>query len=257
MKIIAIIQARMGSSRLPGKVMKDICGQPMLGWVVQRASKAQKIDEVIVAATTDDDDLVIETYCQKNRIACFRGSSTDVLDRFYQAACLFQADVIVRITADCPFIDPGLIDETVNAFLNSKVDFAANRLPPPFKRTYPIGLDVEVVSSAALQRAWKETSQMYEREHVTPFFYEKAGRFNTLALDYNQDLGSLRWTVDTPQDLEFIRQVANKLKCRIDFSWKDVLEVLRSNPELEKINAQIKHKTFRDVDEKVRQEKSK
>ena len=251
MKIIAIIQARMGSNRLPGKVMQDICGQPMLMWVVKRAGMARTLEKVVVAVTTNDEDKIIETFCSTYKIACFRGSPADVLDRFYQAACLFYADVIVRLTADCPFVDPDLIDETVHAFLDSKVDFTANRLPPPFARTYPIGLDVEVVSMAALRRAWKEATQLHEREHVLPYLYEMPGRFKILTLDLPQDLGSLRWTVDTPQDLEFIRQVADRLKCRFDFSWRDVLKVLQLHPELKEINARIKHKTYKDVDDRV------
>ena len=257
MKTIAIIQARMGSSRLPGKVMQDICGQPMLMWVVKRARMARTIEKVVVAATNNEEDKIIETFCNMNKITCFRGSSEDVLDRFYQAACFFQADVIVRLTSDCPFIDPDLIDETVHAFLDSKVDFAANRLPPPFTRTYPIGLDVEVVSMSALRCAWKEAVQLHEREHVLPYLYEVPGRFNILTLDLPQDLSSLRWTVDTPQDLEFIRQVADRLKCRFDFSWRDVLQVLQLHPELKEINALIKHKTYKDVDDRVSGKKKK
>jgi len=250
-KIIAIIQARMGSSRLPGKVMQEICGQPMLAWVVNRARLAKSVEQVIVATSTDllDSDIVL--FCQKNAIDFFMGSPTDVLDRFYQTALKFKADYIVRLTADCPFIDPDLIDEVVKVLLESDFDFVANRLPPPYKRTYPIGLDVEAVAFPALQRAWKNATQLYEREHVMPFLYEVPGRFRIKILDYIKDLGTMRWTVDTAQDLDFIRQVANQLNCRNDFSWKEVLKVIELLPELSKINAGVDHKTFKDVDERT------
>ena len=256
-KIIAIIQARMGSSRLPGKVLMEICGEPMLAWVVKRARKAKLIKEIIVATTIDESDDAIEKFCQVNHIFCFRGSSADVLDRYYQAATLYQADVVVRLTADCPLIDPELIDNTIAAFQGSFADFATNRLPPPFQRTYPIGLDVEVVSMAALQRAWKESTALFEREHVMPYIYEKKDRFKILTIDHNVNYGMYRWTVDTQEDLKFVRAVATKMGCRMDFSWKEVIDLLERDPELMQINAQVKHKSFTDVDLRVNSEKKK
>lgn len=256
-KIVAILQARMESSRLPGKVLMEICGEPMLAWVVKRASKAKMVKKIIVATTIDTSDDGIEKFCQVNHILCFRGSSADVLDRYYQAARLYQADVIVRLTADCPLIDPELIDNTIAAFLGSFADFAANRLPPPFQRTYPIGLDVEVVSMAALERAWKESTALYEREHVLPYIYEKKGRFKVLTIDNDVNYGEYRWTVDTLEDLNFIQAVVNKLACRMDFSWKEVIGLLERYPELMQFNAQVKHKSFTDVDLRVNSEKKK
>ena len=250
-KIAAIIQARMGSSRLPGKVLMDICGEPMLAWVVKRTRFAKLIDEIIVATTEEKIDDPIEKFCQANKIACFRGSSADVLDRYYQAAKIYQADVIVRLTADCPLIDPELIDNTIAAFLSSNVDFVANRLPPPYQRSYPIGLDVEVVSMAALERAWKESTALYEREHVFPFIYEKKGRFKIVILDNDVDYGEHRWTVDTQEDLNFIQAVANKLNCRMNFSWKEIIALLDKYPDLKQINAEVRHKSFTDVDARV------
>ena len=256
-KIIAIIQARMGSSRLPGKVLMEICKEPMLAWVVKRARKAKMIKEIIVATTRDTSDDGIEKFCQVNHILCFRGSSADVLDRYYQAARLYQADVIVRLTADCPFIDPELIDNTITAFLGSFADFAANRLPPPFQRTYPIGLDVEVVSMAALDRAWKESTALYEREHVLPYIYERKDQFKVLTIENDVNYGSYRWTVDTQEDLDFIQAVVKELGCRMDFSWKEVIDLLERHPKLMQINAQVKHKSFTDVDLRVNSEKKK
>jgi spore coat polysaccharide biosynthesis protein SpsF len=254
-KIIAIIQARMGSSRLPGKVMMEICKEPMLAWVVKRTRNAKMIKEIVVATTREPSDNEIEKFCQSHHITCYRGSSTDVLDRYYQTAKLYQADVIVRITADCPLIDPELIDNTIATFLGSLADFTANRLPPPFQRTYPIGLDVEVVSMAALERAWKESTALYEREHVMPYIYERKDQFRILTIENEDDYGTYRWTVDTREDLDFIHAVVKEFGCRMDFSWKDVIELLKRNPELMQINAQVRHKSFTDVDLRVKTKK--
>jgi spore coat polysaccharide biosynthesis protein SpsF len=224
---------------------------------VKRTRSAKLIKEIIVATTIDESDDAIEKFCQANHIVCFRGSSADVLDRFYQAATLYQADVIVRLTADCPLIDPELIDNTVAAFLGSFADFAANRLPPPYQRSYPIGLDVEVVSMAALERAWQESNALYEREHVLPYIYERKDRFRVLTIENDINYGSHRWTVDTHEDLDFIQAVAKELGCRMDFSWKEVIALLEKHPELKQINAAVKHKSFTDVDIRVLTKKKK
>ena len=177
MRTVAIIQARMNSSRLPGKVLQDIAGQPMLMRVLERARRAKTVDDVIVATTTDPSDDPIEAVCRERGYLIYRGSMFDVLDRYYGAARLAQADVIVRVTADCPVIDPAVIDQVVEAFHTQNADFACNRLPPPWKRTWPIGLDTEVCSFAGLERAWKEAVLPYEREHVMPFFYDHGRAF--------------------------------------------------------------------------------
>ena len=241
----------MSSSRLPGKVLLDIAGQPMLARVVERARRAQRIDQVAVATTTDPSDDPVEAFCRERGYACVRGSMHDVLDRYYQAARQLQAGVIVRLTADCPLIDPGLIDETVQAFYREEVDFACNRLPPPFTRTYPIGLDVEVVSFAALEQAWKEATARHDREHVLPYLYEAPGRFKVYQLHYSRDLGGLRWTVDTPEDLELVRAIYAEFGGRDDFSWQEVLSLVERRPDLTRINAGVEHKTFKDVDDRA------
>jgi len=238
----------MGSSRLPEKVLKDICGYPMLHWVVSRAVDAKLIDELIVATTIDVSDDPIVEWCMEHDIKCFRGHAFDVLDRYYQTAKNCLADVIVRLTADCPLIDPVLMDEVITVFFNKGVDFAANRLPPPYKRTYPIGLDIEVASFFALEKAWRQAKLSYEREHVMPYLYSVKDRFSIFVLDAEKNYGSRRWTVDTLEDLEFVRALFNKLNCRKNFSWREVLQTLDENPELEKINSKIAHKSFRDVD---------
>ncbi|RPJ02417.1 MAG: acylneuraminate cytidylyltransferase [Chloroflexi bacterium] len=279
--IVAIIQARTSSSRLPGKVLQDIAGQPMLVRVVERVRRAKKVASVVVATTVDPSDDGIEALCAGRGYACFRGSLYDVLDRYYQASRRFEAGVIVRITADCPVIDPAVIDLTVSAYLGElpaggpssldPYDFAANRLPPPWKRTYPIGLDTEVCSFAALERAWKEAGETHQREHVMPYLYEKStvvewpsgrileatppekgGRgFRVLLVNHERDYGSLRWTVDTPADLDLIRQVYLRFEGHDDFSWTDLLALFEREPALAQINAHIHHKTVHDVDERT------
>ena len=250
-RTVAIVQARMSSSRLPGKVLKEINGKPMIAHVVERTGRAACVDQVAVATTIDPSDDAIEAWCKETNTACYRGSMFDVLDRFYQAAKMFDASVIVRVTADCPVIDPQVIDDTVAAFHAHNADFAANRLPPPWGRTFPIGLDTEVVSFAALERAWKEASEPHEREHVMPYLYDVDGRFKIYQLNTSPDYGALRWTVDTPEDLEFIRSVFAFLPDPENFTWLDVLAVTLEHPELNVINAEIKHKVFDEVDKRM------
>lgn len=316
-KIVAIIQARRSSKRLPDKVLLDIGGKPMLQRVVQRTRQAKQLDEVIVATTTAPEDEAIVQLCQQIGVPAVCGSVFDVLDRFYQAARAFKANEIVRITADCPLIDPALVDQVIEAFLEwgkpsplapltagegktSSLaplsegkpspltplpagegewrgwDFAANRLPPPWKRTFPIGLDVEVCTFAALERAWREATQPYHREHVMPYIYEEErsvhvstlqtppfipevppGFFRVLQVDHAPDYGSYRWTVDTPEDLEFVRQVYAHFGNRDSFSWLEVLDLVKRHPELAQINASVPHKAVQEVDERLITDTSK
>ncbi len=251
MKKVIIIQARMSSSRLPGKVLKEIGDRPMLGWVVERARQAKSADSVMVATTNDASDDTLETYCRAHKVPVFRGSSFDVLDRYYRALEASQADVVIRLTADCPLIDPGLIDQLVDGFLERGVDFAANRLPPPWKRTYPIGLDIEVASADALRRAWTEAEEKFEREHVMPYLYDKQGRFKIWIMDHSEDHGSLRWTVDTPEDLEAVRLIFSRLEHPLTASWLDVLELVKSDPALMALNAAVPHKTLTEIDSRM------
>jgi spore coat polysaccharide biosynthesis protein SpsF len=251
-KVVAIIQARMASSRLPGKVMLDIAGKPMLQWVIERTRLSKRIEKVVVATTRDPADDPIAAFCEKNGIEYSRGSHHDVLDRFYQAAKQHEADVIVRITADCPVIDAAVIDHTLRRFFEENVDFAANRLPPPWKRTYPIGLDVEVCTFPALERAWKEAQEPFEREHVMPYLYDTEGRFQILLVNHEPDYGALRWTVDTPQDLALVRKIMDHLGGRLDFSWYDIIQLFERHPELPEINASVQAKLTQEVDKKYK-----
>ncbi len=273
-KIVAIIQGRMSSSRLPGKILADIAGQPMLTRVYTRTSRARTLDEVIFATTTDESDDPVAEYCDFSGIPFTRGSLFDVLDRYFQTALHAKADVVVRITADCPVIDPELIDNVVNTLLGesgigsgkSEYDFVCNRLPPPWTRTYPIGLDVEACTFKVLKKAWKEAKEPQHREHAMPYLYEEVELltvnrqlqtglsprgFNIALLHHTTDFGDYRWTVDTPEDLEFMRQIYSRFDGRDDFTWKEVLDLVHDDPELMKINAGVQHKTLKDIDERA------
>ncbi len=271
-KIVAIIQGRMSSSRLPKKILADISGQPMLSRVMIRASRATTLDQIIFATTTDASDDPVAEYCDFAGLDFTRGSLYDVLDRYYQTALQAKADIVVRITADCPVIDPELIDDVVNTVISdqSSVDFACNRLP--HQRTYPIGLDVEACTFKALKKAWKDAKEPQHREHVMPYFYEgvkfesqvksrksdlrpvtcdfgtSSRGFRIGLLNHVTDFGDYRWTVDTPEDLEFMRQVYQRFDGRDDFTWKEVLDIVHNEPELAKINANVQHKTLKDID---------
>ena len=246
-KVVAVIQARMASIRLPGKVLADLGGQPVLAWVVRRAQRALGIDQVVVATSVATEDAVIESFCKEMNYACTRGELRDVLDRYVKTAHKFDAEIIVRVTADCPFIDPGMLSENLKIFLTADppLDFAANRLPG--ERTIPIGLDAEFCTIQALETAWREAKEPYQREHVMPFFYEHADRFRILHIKNEPNYGDYRWTVDTSEDLQLLREVVSHFKDD-HFSWKEVLALFESHPELQEINAKVTHKSYRDVD---------
>lgn len=233
------------STRLPGKVLADIGGKPMLSRVLRRTSRATAISEVIVATTDDGTETNIIDLCEREGFSFVRGHATDVLARYLVAARACGAETVVRITADCPFMDMDVIDHTVNEFHNADppVDYASNRLV----KTFPVGMDVEVIALEALERAGRDADQPYQREHVTPFFYEEPERFRILSVVSGGDFGAMRWTVDTEEDLVFIREIYQRFDNRDDFGWKDVLAVLNEEPELAAINAHIKQRTFRET----------
>ncbi|MGA9471848.1 MAG: aminotransferase class III-fold pyridoxal phosphate-dependent enzyme [Terriglobales bacterium] len=233
--VVAIIQARMGSTRLPGKSLAEIEKHPMLWHVIQRVKRARLVDRVVVATSTSPADDAIEAMCHESGTTCYRGSEFDVLDRFYTAARAEKAAQVVRITADCPLIDPEIIDRVVRRFQRGDVDYASNVMV----RTYPDGLDTEVCSFSALEKAWHEATKSSEREHVTP--YLRIGKFRTANIEC--DSVSLyqhyRWTVDEMEDLEFIRAVYRAMRGKVNFGMKDVLELLEKSPGLEKMNSEI------------------
>ncbi len=225
----------MGSSRLPGKSMAEVAGHPLLWHVVNRVRKARTIDKVVVATTEGAGDAPIAELCSREDVGCFRGSENDVLDRFYQAAQAAAADTVVRITADCPLIDPAVIDKVVGRFQLADCDYASNTL----RYTYPDGLDVEVFSRAALERAWREARKPSEREHVTP--YLRSGKFRRANVENDAPVSAnqFRWTVDNAADLEFVRAVYAAMNGNGAFGYNEVFELLRRRPELAAIQTEL------------------
>lgn len=240
MKTVAIIQARMGSTRLPGKVMLDLAGQPMLARDVNRVRRARTVNEVVVATTMKPDDDTIADLCAARDWPCFRGDEQDVLDRYYRAAAERKAEAIVRITSDCPLIDPAVIDLVVDEFTRHQpeADYVSNVIP---HRTFPRGLDTEVFSFAALERAWREDRDPAWREHVTPYIYRNPDLFRIACVTDDGDYSHLRWTVDTPEDFEFVQRIYDHFGSD-EFSWRDVLTLLVSRPDLIDINQHIEQK---------------
>lgn len=224
MNKVAIIQARMGGERLPGKIMRRINGSSMLRQVVSRVECANLVDSVVAA--TPDKGLPVPKR--------FVGSEDDVLDRYYQCAEEYKADVIIRITADCPLIDPILIDSVISCYMRGGIDYASNIHP---KRTYPRGLDVEVFSKEALKEAWEKSG---EREHVTSYIWQNDDKFNIALVKNDTDFSNYRWTVDVEQDMAFVRWIYAILGDK--FYWRDVLELCQKYPELTKINDYVDQK---------------
>ena len=242
MNILAIIQARMGSGRLPGKVLMDLGGETVLARVVSRLKRSREIDNIVVATTSTPADEAILTECQRLEVGCFRGSEIDVLDRYCQAAHANAAHTVVRITSDCPLIDPPLVDETIRVFRDERADYASNVFP----RTYPRGLDTEVFTGAALDRAWSEAREPHQREHVTPYLYEHPQIFRLASACGKADYSRYRWTLDTREDLHLLRTIYSRFDGCDDFSWQEVLQLMEREPELEELNSQILQKSVRE-----------
>jgi spore coat polysaccharide biosynthesis protein SpsF len=233
--ITAIIQARMGSSRLPGKTMMEISGKPFLQLVIERTKVSKLINSIVVATTSGKSDDPIIKLCNKLKISYFRGSERDVLDRYYQAALQHNASIIVRITGDDPFKDPEVIDKAISTFLalGENIDYVSNTI----KVTYPIGIDVEVFSFNALEKAWKESSDKYDREHVTPYIYNHPELFRLKNIENDKDLSYLRWTIDYDSDMRFTKEVYSRLyKEGQIFFMRDILELLEKEPWIVEIN---------------------
>jgi len=233
--IVAIIQARMGSTRLPGKVMAEICGRPMLAWVIERVKRSKTLDNICLATTKKLEDKQLIDLATRLRTRTFAGSVDDVLDRFYYAAIEMNADVIIRVTADCPLHDPSVIDRVVKVFLENEYDYVSNTISP----TFPNGVDTEVFSMESLSIAWREAKWKSEREHVTPFIKKHQNKFRLFNVEYEKDLSSLRWTVDEPADLDFVRVVSEHFHPEF-FGMEEIVELLHDRPELMKINEGFK-----------------
>ena len=231
--LAAIIQARMTSTRLPGKVMKPLCGKPMLWHIITRLGYAKQLDKIIIATTDREEDKVIANLAEEMGVVFYCGSSEDVLDRYYQTAKTFNVDTIVRITADCPLIDPVVVDKIITYYQTKKCDYASNTIKP----TMPDGLDTEVLSFQTLEKAWKEAKKLSEREHVTPYICNHPESFKVENYAGDVDLSGMRWTVDTQKDFEFVKKVFAELYCatRI-FYMEDIIKLLNKAPELLEIN---------------------
>lgn len=234
MKVVAIIQARMSSTRLSGKVLMPLAGKLVLEHVVDRIRACKTIAEIVVATSTDQTDDAIQAWCQNAGVSCYRGSLNDVLDRYYQAAKIHGADAVVRITADCPAVDPTIVDEVVNGFLAGAYEFYG------LAGEFPDGLDCTVFAFSALERAWREAKLPSEREHVGPYIEKQPEIFKSGGLKKFTGLSHHRWTLDEPRDYEFLQAVFSRLyrEDRI-FLANDVLALLENEPELMNINSSI------------------
>jgi spore coat polysaccharide biosynthesis protein SpsF len=239
-KIAAIIQARMGSTRLPGKVLMDLGGKTVLARVVERLRRSTRINEIIVAMTCSVADDAIVRECQQLGVSSFRGSENDVLDRYYRAARVCGAAVVVRITSDCPVIDPQLVDETIQMFQDERADYGSNVFP----RTYPRGLDTEVFTVSALEQAWRDAREPYEREHVTPYFYRRPELFKMVSRRGRIDYSQYRWTLDTVEDLELLRTIYARFGNEDDFSWGEVIQLMEREPRLTEVNSCVVQKAL-------------
>ena len=237
-RTIAIVQARMGSTRFPGKVLTPVLGVPLLEHLVERVRRAATLDGVMVATSEEAADDAIADYCTRRDYQLFRGSADDVLDRYYRAAAVAEAETIVRLTADCPLLDPDVIDTVVRAFHDGGYDYAANTAPPP--STFPDGMDVEVFSRHSLDRAWRDAKEPSHREHVTFYFWQNPELFRTMQLDHDPDWSACRLTVDYPEDLKLVCAVLEALgPSNPAFMMDDIIEYLEMNPETKRLNQHI------------------
>lgn len=239
MRIVAIIQARMCSTRLPGKILKKVNGRPLLSYQLERLQQSNYINDLVIATTLNEkDDLIVE-FCKKNNILWFRGSEKDVLARYYETAKTFKADAIVRITSDCPIIDVQVVDKTIQYFVDNNYEYVSNTVD----RTYPRGLDTEAFTFEALEKAYKEAVMERDREHVTAYFYTNPDVFKISSVRNETDYSKYRWTVDTEEDFQLIKNIIEKLyNDNPNFTFHDTVKLMEANPEWFYINAHIEQK---------------
>ena len=236
MNIVAIIQARLGSTRFPGKVFAPLVGKPLIWHIINRLKNSTKLTNTVLATTINPIDDELEKWAKNEEITMYRGSENNVLERFYFAAKENKADIIVRITADDPFKDPQIIDEVIEKILNEKLDFASNNNPPSF----PEGLDTEVFTFSALEKAYVESKSDFEKEHVTQYFYRHPDLFKQSNLSYHRNIAHFRWTIDTKIDYDMACIVYEKLyKDNEIFYMQDILDLLENFPEIQKMNAEV------------------
>jgi spore coat polysaccharide biosynthesis protein SpsF len=241
--IVAIVQARFGSTRLPGKILKEIYHKPMLGHVVNRLSHSKLIEKIIVATTNLTEDDQVQEFCEANNFSFYRGSSEDVLSRYFETAKTFGAKIIIRITSDCPVIDYSIVDRMLEEFISanrlSKLDYLSNTLT----RTFPRGLDTEIFSFNTLTKAHQEATRKYEREHVTPYIYNNLDLFAIKNFSNEKDYSFHRWTVDTQEDFNLVERIYKSLyeKNKL-FLFEDILKLFEEEPDLIRINQDIQQK---------------
>lgn len=236
MKVVAVLQARVSSTRLPGKVLLRVCGKAMLAHQIARILRSKLIDQLVVATSEDPSDDALVALCADLNVPVYRGSLNDVLDRMVQAAKPFDPEWMVRLTGDCPLADPALIDQVIAKALGGEYDYVSNNRNP----TYPDGLDAECIRYASMQAAWREATLPSQREHVTPFIYQHPERFRISDVQHHTDLNAMRWTVDEPRDFVFVTQVYEHLYAgNPAFGMDDVLALLARQPQLASLNQDI------------------
>ena len=235
-KIIAIIQARIGSSRLPGKSMKLILGRPMLWYQLRQIAKSKKITQVVVATTNQKKDRVISNYCKKKKIECFKGDEKNVLQRYFFASLKYKADIIVRLTSDCPLIDPKIIDKSISIFQRNDYDYVSNTCPPE-GATYTDGMDVEVFDFFSLSTAYLKCKNDSENEHVTHFFWKKNNGFKTFRFNLKSNYRNYRLTVDYIEDFILIKKIIYYFKKnKINISYNNIIRFMKKNKKISQIN---------------------
>jgi len=237
--IAAIIQARMSSSRLPSKIMLNVCGKPLLQHLIDRIKHSQKLDKIIIATTTNKKDNEIVNFCNLNNISFYRGSENDVLSRYFETAIKFSVDIVVRLTADTPLLDSKTIDNTIQVYQENDFDFVSNSSPLP--RTCPDGLNVEVFSRQVLEKIYSDAIKPSDREHVTTYISMQPEKFNVHRIDYSKDLSKYRFNLDYEDDYKLIKSVFEEFyEHNPNFSLEEIIDWLDKNPEILKINSHIK-----------------
>lgn len=234
--ILAILQARVSSSRLPGKVVKTILGKEMVLYEIERLKQCKYIDKLVLATSVESTDDILADVCKKNRIDVFRGNLNDVLDRYYQCAKNYQPEHVVRVTGDCPLIDPEVVDSVIKQHIVENCDYTSNVNPP----TFPDGLDVEVMKYSVLEGMWKNAKLPSEREHVTLYIRNNASRYKISNFVNNQDLSAMRWTVDEPEDFELVTKIITELYSqKPNFNKNDVMSLIDKYPGYLESNAKF------------------
>jgi spore coat polysaccharide biosynthesis protein SpsF len=234
--ITAMIQARMSSTRLPGKVLMPILGEPMLLRQIERIKHCKMIDNILVITSRESSDSPIWKLCDQSKIACFRGSLEDVLDRYYQASLIYRPDHIVRLTADCPLSDPVIVDQVITMHLSREYEYTSNTV----MRSYPDGLDAEVIYSGLLREAWEKSTNPFDREHVTTYMKSNVSQTRLGSLQHKYDFSSMRWTVDYQEDFSFVMEVYDRLyESNHYFNMNDIVKLLEREPDILKINQHI------------------